>query len=220
MNLTELVDAVYEETNRPDLDTQTAQAVRSSVLKMHTLDFFYKDIASARLVFDSSAYIQQIDTTVFPRYRSLSYFRKDDPALSPYQVNPLLQPPFLNGAGAVNISQSMGFIKILTPDDILDSYGAEKLDVGYQAGTSIWIKSSSAFRMGLLGFYRYPDISDATFDSWIATEYPYSIIYDAASHIAVTGGNQEVSRKMDGPDGLATQAKNALIFANIVAVGS
>lgn len=219
MNLAELIAAVYLETNRPDLEDETKQAVLSSTLKMHSLDFFYKDIVTARIVFESSAYIQQLDTTLFPRYRSLSYFRKDDTSLAAYQQNPLLLPPMFNSVGAVNIAQSMGFVKIITPDAIFDTYGSERRDVGYQAGTTVYIKSSSSFRFGLLGFYRYPDISEEGYESWVANEMPYAIVYDAASHIAVTGGNQEVSRKMDGPDGLATVARTSLINSNIVAVG-
>ena len=44
MDFQTLLSYVYVETNRPDLEAETKSAVFASILKMHGLDFFYKDI--------------------------------------------------------------------------------------------------------------------------------------------------------------------------------
>lgn len=207
MNLQQLINAVYVETNRPDLDTQTMQAILAATLELHGMDLFPKDVETARVVFDAPYYIQQIDTSSLPRFRRLFYARKNSPNLAPYQQNPQLLPPVLDPAtGGVNFSQSMAFLRVLDPNDILDDYGTEKLDVCYLAGSTIWIKSSTALQYAFLGWYQYPslDTSDPSadksypnFKSWIAVERPYAIVYKAASKIFTRNGKQDVSRMYD-----------------------
>lgn len=218
MTLNELIAQVYIKTNRPDLEEQTRQAIVSSTLAMHTMDSFYKDIVTARLVFENANYIQLVDTTEFERWRSLSYFRKNNPDFDAYQQNPLTLP-------VQDYYNRTKFMQVLTPDDILDSYGIEKVDVFYQAGTSIYMKSSTSLRFGLLGFYQYPNVSieddGANFSSWIADEYPFSIIYDATSNILQSIGMTDAARKYDQPEvGLVAVQKKILIMNNIIPVGS
>lgn len=221
MNLADLQAAVYTETNRPDLVAETQQKILASILKIHCMDFFYKDIATTEAIFEAAAYVQTLDTTDFPRYRALSYFRKNDPSLSAYQQNPTLLPPLYSSVGAPT-SLSMGFLKVITPDDILNEYNQEKLDVCYQVGATLMMKCSTAIQYGLVGWYQYPNIStDPTaFDSWIAREFPYAIIYDAASAVLQSIGMTDAARKYDDPrSGLATTNMNIVVMNNIVAQG-
>lgn len=221
MTLTELMNAVYTETNRPDLIAETQQKVFASIFKLHCMEFFYKDIATSEAIFDTAAYVQTIDTSAFPRYRSLSYFRKNDPSLLQYQLNPTLLPPLYSGAG-LPTATSMGFLTVITPDNILDEYRAERLDVCYQAGGTLYIKASTAITYGLVGWYQYPNLSTdpAAFDSWIAREFPYAIIFDAASGVLQSIGMTDAARKYDNEkDGLATTQRNIVIMNNIVAQG-
>lgn len=238
MNFTELVNAVITDINRPDMgfvsqggDGQIPQAVVSSTLKMHGLDFFYKDIKTARIIFDTAAYIHDLDLTGFARFRSISYVRKDDPSLASYQQNPTLVPPLFSGTGAVNFKQSMHFLKILSPDDILDSYGVEKLDVAFQAGDSLYIKSSSLLQYALIGWYAFPNVDTtivngvdgANFYSWIARDYPYAIVYDASSAVLQSIGETDASRAYmattPGAEGQAVRHRINLVNSSIVAVG-
>lgn len=218
MTLAELLAAVYVETNRPDLVAETTQKVKSATLNLHCIDFFYKDIQSAQVVFDETAYIQQLDTGGLPFYRSLSFLRKNDPTLSAWQQDPLNLPTLQNAAVTPNIS--MGFIEIITPDNILDEFGVERLDVAYQAGSVVNIKSSTSLLYALIGYYRYPDIKDASFNSWIARELPYAIVYNAASAVLQSIGMMDAARKFDHPEtGLATEQVRTLRMNNIVARG-
>lgn len=235
MNFTQLVNAVYTETNRPDLVAETIQKVLASALKLHCCDFFYKDIATTEAIFDAAAYIQTLDVSAFPRYRSLSYFRKNDPSLSTYQQNPTILPPLYTASGQPS-NLSMGFFRVITPDDILDEFLQEKFDVCYQAGQTLFFKSSTAVQYGLVGWYQYPNldytldangnpVDSINFDSWVAREFPHAIYYDAASAVLQTIGMTDAARKYDAPagngfdGGLATQAMKSLIMNNIVAQG-
>jgi hypothetical protein len=226
-----LVDSVYTETARPDLVAETLSAVINATLRMHCIDFWYKDINSAQIVFDAAGYVQVLDTTALPRFRSISYMRKNDPSLATYQQNPSILPPLTASFAGIPLSilLTMGFLKILTPTDILDDYGAEKLDVAYQVGSSIMLKSSTSLQYVLAGWYAYPNVdtknNGLNFDSWIAREMPYAIIYAATSQIFQTIGQNDTSRKYDAPasrdfdGGLVQQQIRMLQISNTVAQG-
>jgi hypothetical protein len=183
MNLSQLVEAVYSQTNRPDMVAETLQAVLEATLSVHTIENFYKDIQESVVVFDQSLqYIQTLDTTVIPFYRNMAYIRKTGYILG--ATNPGESP--LNGVNLQTYPPvSLGFMQRVDIGDILDSYGYEKTDVWYQAGSQINLKSSTALQFATIGWYKYPNI-DATgvnFSSWIADEMPYVIIYKAAAGI-------------------------------------
>lgn len=222
MTLAQLITAVYTETNRPDLVDETLQKILFSTLKMHNLDFFFKDIQTAEVIFDTAAYLQVLDTSSIPRFRSISYLRKNDPTLSVYQQNPTILPPLFS-LSQQSVAAETRVLTIIAPDDIFDEFGAEKYDVAYQAGNNICIKSSTSLQYVLAGWYKFPNLDTAVpanFDSWIAVEHPYAIVYDAASAILQTIGMNEASRKFDDPRvGLATVAIQQLINSNIVAKG-
>jgi hypothetical protein len=166
MDFPTLVAEVVKDTNRPDMsslqggDGQIEQKVASSTLYLHSMDYFLKDILEASVIFDQAAFIQTLDTTEFPRFRSLAYARKDDPTLSSFQQNPSILPPLFNSSGAVNMQQSMAMFELITADSIFDElrYGSEKLDVMYQAGDVVNFKSSSSFKQLRFGWYAFPNV--------------------------------------------------------------
>lgn len=201
MNFTELVDAVYTETGRPDLVAQTQQQVVGSTRKMHGLDFFFKDIATVQALFDITGYVQTLDTSVLPLYRSMMYVRKWDPTFQSSQLNPTILPPLTNSVnGVISPNIALAFLDPLAPDDIFSTYGQEKTDVYYQVGSTLMMKSSTSFIQALIGYYKHPDTRAVTFTSWIAEEFPFAIIYDAASAILQKTGKQDVARKYDAGD--------------------
>jgi hypothetical protein len=170
MTLTELVNAVYELTNRPDLTTLTSQTVKSSTLKAHQSDYYPKDLFESGVDFGSSAYFQEFQyREVLPRWRATKFFRKYD---------------------AVN-SSAGDFFTLITPEQVLDSYKITREDVYYLAGDVFQFRSSSEFQYALMGCYLNPDIADATFTSWVALDHPYAIVYDAASIIFKAIGKDE-----------------------------
>lgn len=180
MNLQQLVDAVYTETNRPDLVPETLQSVLEATLSCHLADNWMCDLTEAEIVFNQASYIQLLDTSVIPSFRQASYLRKTDVSQGSYEQNPNLIPSLWpQGPRRYN------FLKEIGLSDILDEYGYEKLDVWYQAGNQINVKSSTSFQYMLLGYYKYPilDSTGATYSSWIADNLPYMIIYRAAGSL-------------------------------------
>lgn len=181
MTFAQLVAAVYTETNRPDLVAETTQALLEAVLTIHCSETFYKDIRESLIVFDNAnAYIQQIDTTVLGLFRSVSYVRKTDPGINmAEQFNSNLPN------GSYLTSQQLISLKRMDPSDPFDSYGYEKTDVWYQAGNQLNMKSSTPLGYAKIGYYAYPQLDGggANFNSWIANELPYCLIYKAAANI-------------------------------------
>lgn len=246
MDLANIIANIYTATNRPDLSGETLQAAIASTLKMHTMDFWFRDIQTAQVVFDTSAYVQVLDTNTIPKFRTTAYARKNDPTLATYQQNPLILPPLYNSPIGIpyGIDETMRFFKIITPTSILDKeYGDEILDTAYQVGDSLMFKSLSTFQYLLYGWYAFPNVDTTTtgtvnitlgentftisvyplFSSWVARDYPYAIIYDAASAILQSIGMTDAARKFDNPDpnnpGLVASHVQALTKANIVAEG-
>lgn len=164
--LANLVTEVYLLTKRPDLETATKMAVKNATLKLHTSDFFAKDLFEAGINFPSAAFQQQLEyRTLLPRWRALKYIRKV--------------------SQDVTTGEFVGtdFLTILSPEAVLDSYGIAKDDIAYIAGEVINIRSSTSEQQYILGCYIHPVLSEETFSSWIANEYKEAVLYDAAATI-------------------------------------
>lgn len=230
MNFADLVENVVSDTGREDLgfvsdggDGQILKAVFAAILAVHSADFFYKDISTAEMIFNSSAFIQSMDTTALPRFRALAYVRKWDPSYNAAQLNPSILPPLRDGSSLYNTTLALDFLELIDYDDIFDSYKTEKQDVMYVAGTTVNMKSSTSMTMAKIGWYAHPflDIPNngAGLVSWIAQEYPYAIIYKADSIIFNSTGDLDRSRKYDSPGGLVSEWIAKLIASNVTAKG-
>jgi hypothetical protein len=169
MTLTELQAEVYTLTNRPDLVAQTLTAVRAATLKAHQADYYWKDLFETGVSFDSALFLQSLDyRTLIPLFRSMKYIRK---ATS-------------NGTlGAV--------LTLKLPETVFDSYNEEIVDVYYMAGFVVQIKSSTALQYIALGCYLNPNISVSGYNSWIALDHPYAIVYEAAAAVFKMIGKTE-----------------------------
>lgn len=162
MTLTELIAEVYTITNRPDLVAQTLTAVRSATLKLHQSDYYYKDLREQGVSFSSAEYLQQLEyRTLFPKWRALKYIRKSD------------------AAG----TDTGRFFEIILPENVLDDYKLNRSNVAYVAGELIQMRSDTQFQYMIVGRYDNPDITQGGYDSWIALDHPYAIIFEAASTV-------------------------------------
>lgn len=244
MTFNDIVQQVILDTARPDMgpsvaggvytggvfpgggDDRIPMRVASATLSLHTFrgHFFYKDVVTSLVKFETSAYIQEIDAQSLPRYRSLCYARKWDPTLAAYQANPLLIPPLYDSNGFIVSPNTLGLLEVLTnPNDIFDSYHAEKVDVCYQVGSTVMIKSSSSINQMLIGYYAYPNLdwTRGNFDSWIAREFGQAVVDSAVSFIFSSIGKQEQARKYDDPrTGLVPMWVNTIVSGNIQPAGS
>jgi hypothetical protein len=169
----ELCNDVYTITNRPDLVAETKLAVKAATLKMHQSDYYYQDLYESGISFTDPLTTQQVDIlNLFPRYRALKYFR------------------FYDGSGT---GLARDFFQILTPNELIDSYGVDKVNVVYVAGSILQVKSREVISLALLGIYQNPILDETTFNSWIAAQFPYAIIFDAARLVFKQIGQDEQS---------------------------
>lgn len=173
----DLVADVITVTNRPDLVDLTKLAVRHATLKAHKLDFFPKDIYETGIQWQTPAYIQSLEyRNLVPRWRALKYLRKYDFTTSPGKAGDIF--------------------KVITPELILDDYNFQKDNVCYLAGESLEIRSNTKDANMLLGCYRHPDTTEATYDSWVALDQPTAIVYEAARSVFKQIGYDEQASEM------------------------
>jgi hypothetical protein len=175
-NLNALAADVFTITNRPDLTAETYLALRAATLKAHQSDFFPKDLLETALMFDTSSYQQSLQyKQIFPRWRALKYVRKYD-----------------------NVNLTPGkFIEIASVDSTLDSYAINREDICYIAGSNLQIRSIDQQQYYLIGIYQHPDVTTTGYDSWIADEHPFAIIYEAARAVFKMIGFDEQSATFD-----------------------
>jgi len=196
MTLAELYAEVYLLTNRDDLVAQTAAAVRSATLKIHQLDYFYKDTFETGISFSAAAYLQQLEyRLVIPRWRALKYLRKTDLA------------GFDDGQ----------FIEIIPiPEFVEDQYKINKPDVCYVAGDMLQIRSATKLQYAILGCYRNPDITPLGYSSWVALDHPYAIIFEAAKSIFFQTGDSD---QFAAYSRMAAEEQQLVRISNIQAQG-
>lgn len=171
MTYDELVAEVVTLTGRPDLaTTKIPVCIRMATLKAHQSDYYFKDLKEQPLIFGDSLYLQSINyRELFPRYRALKYLRKYEP-----------------------VGQMEGkFFTLIDPLEARDEYDTNVLDAYYVAGDIIQLRSSTPLTNVLFAFYQNPDITAASFNSWVALEHPYAIVYEAAAALFKTIGYDE-----------------------------
>lgn len=234
MTFSELVDGICLEVNRPDFtfesdggDGRAVAAALASLRYLHLRDFYVRDIKTAVLSFDSAAYIQLVDFSALPNFRSLAYIRKWDPTYSTSQQNPSTSPPG-------NASTALGFLREIKPPNIFDEFGLEQSDVYYMAGDTVYIKSSTSISQAFIGYYAVPTFQPgndgrySSLNSWIAASYPDAVIYHAASKLYASIGMQDKARTYDSPPnprtgyegGLVAQQLRLIDISNVTGVGS
>ena len=177
MTFDELVAEVYLITNRPDLVAETKSAVKSATLKAHKTDFYSKDIFETGVEFETAEFRQSLDyISLLSNFRALKYFRRVE-----------------------DENDDVGmFLDIITPEEILDSYGINRSDIAYVAGRVLEIRSSVTFSKALLGCYVLPIVREGAYLSWVAEQAPYAIIYEASRVIFKAIGYDEQSATFSG----------------------
>jgi hypothetical protein len=195
MTLTELQNEVYAITNRPDMATQTQSAVRNATLSIHQADYFYKDLFETGIDLEVEDFLQAFDyLNPMPRFRSIKYIRKSD----------------ASGTGDGK------FLDIVVPELVTDAYKINRTDIAYLAGDIIQIKSSTPLRYILVGAYVNPDITVASFSSWVARDHPFAIVALAAARIFKQVGKDSEYAVWTGE---ARDELNKVRISNIVAKG-
>jgi hypothetical protein len=197
MNYADLVAEVYTITNRPDRVAETASAIKSATLKAHHSDFYIKDIMECGIQFPTAEYVQNwAYRNDIPNMRAAKYFRLYDISGVTPTAGQKLDP----------IDATMA----------LDEYGLEKLNVWYAAGPFITIRTKVPYSNFLVGVYLNPIVTQTGYNSWIADDHPYAIIYEAAAQVFKAVGKDEESATYRSmvPEEIAGLARS-----NILGVG-
>lgn len=223
MNYSDLVNEVYTLTNRPDLVNETASAVKSATLRAHHVDYFYKDIVEMSYQFPVLQFWQQLQLSQLPGFRSLKYLRKFYPGTSPQNPpqqdgSPNNLPPLYGGYYAPGANLPDGrFFEIITPEEVLDSYGINRIDIAYIGGQTINLRSGDTFQTLLTGYYAHPSIIPANWNSWISAEFPYAIVFAAAATVFKTIGYDEQNQQYQA---LMQSEYEMLQMSNVLQTGS
>lgn len=161
------MERTYELTKRPDLVDVTKNAVKAATLKLHSSDFYHKDLFETGISFDTAKYIHKLSIKeLLPTHRATHYLRK-------------VAVDFGSETGYVGAD----FLESIHPLYSKDDYGIDRTDVFYAAGQIINIRLSTEEDKLLGGFYLYPTLSDEQYESWIAREMTEAIMYDAAATV-------------------------------------
>ena len=199
MNLAQLQQEVYALTNRPDLVPETLSAIKAATLKCHHSDFFYKDLQTAQLTLATADFTNQFDTAALLRYRAMSYIRKWYPTGVSVQT---LLPTGKPGS----------FLTPISTDEVLDSYQRDRNNVYYIAGTTVQLKTHDQLATFLCSWYAHPSIDIANFQSFIAVEHPYAVVYEAAGAVFKMIGYDEQSTRYSA---LSAEQLQMLKMSNI-----
>lgn len=186
MTLAELLAEVYALTNRPDLSAESTSAIKAALLKMHHVDFFYKDLQAALVSLPGTDFVASFETSLLPRFRAMKFIRK----WYATSLNTQVWPAANGMAGP--------FLTLKEPSDILSSYGRELLDIYYVAGTSVNIRTSDAPPKLLVSWYQNPNATLAGLNAgtdWVCIEHPFAIVFDAASSVFKMIGYDEQSAR-------------------------
>lgn len=195
MNLAELKSEVYTLTARPDLVAETSSAIKSATLKAHQSDYYYKDLFESGIAFSTSDFVQNLDyRALLPTWRALKYLRKFD----------------------ITSSTPGRELTIVVPENVFDDYKIQKQDICYGAGAFIQINSSTQEQYYLLGAYLNPNITDTGYNSWVALDHPYYIIFDATATVFKAIGKDDEATTYRQ---LMAEQLAMLRAANILAVG-
>lgn len=161
-------------TNRPDLVGETTLAIKAATLKAHQSDDYIKDFQEYSVQFSAADFYQSLE------YKALiALWRK------PRYIRKFTNLPVPGAPGK--------FLAYIEPEKVVDTYGDSRTDIYYVAGANIQIRSSDLLQYILVGVYTNPDITTTGFNSWIADDHPFAIIYEAAAIVFKTIGYDEQS---------------------------
>lgn len=173
MDYTTIYNEVINLTNRPDLADETRLAIQKTTAKLHQLDFWYKDLDEVVIGNLPQDYKFSLDIpSNFARFRAFNYLRMLDANNNPQEE-----------------------LELISPKQVFDSFQQERTNVFYVGGMSLNCRLANTRPAMIVGYYQYPDVGVATggvgtttFSSWIANEYPYAIIEEAAAQVFRTIG--------------------------------
>lgn len=174
MTYAELIAEIKLLSKRGDIDDKIAIALRMTTLRAHRVDFFWRDHVEANVTFANSQ-IVTIPISSFTRFRQVNYIQYYDSA-----------------SGLVG-----GMLSPVEPGHVIDEHGYFKTDAWYLSGTNIQANFRFPTTGARVGYWQNPDLSTATYNSWIATELPDILVQGSLAWILNATGNQEEARALN-----------------------
>lgn len=169
---TDLVAEVIAVTNRPDLTAEIDLGLRQALRTAHKSAKFWRDLAVVPVTGLALDALQQIPIAAnLPQFRQAIYVKSNvtDKFYDPVDIT-----------------------------DLVDSYGALKLNTYYGVGTTINIRSSAPEDAYEIAYYKYPIVSPKdNMDSWIATDYGDLLVALTGSLVLGMVGEQEIKATLD-----------------------
>lgn len=165
-------------TNRPDLDAESAIALRAATTNAHLTDAYFRDFAVTQVQLPNSSNQLGLNIpTLFGLTRGFSSIRPIDQSYN------LLTP-----------GQDQ-LIEIVEIGDIYDSeYGNLRTNIAYASGSNLVIRCPIQCWGYAVEWLKAPQTRRDLYDSWIAQSAPAIIIYWAAALVFNTNGNEEKAK--------------------------
>lgn len=190
----DLTNDILTLVKRPDLTDAIALHAKNAILKAHSADFFKQDLYENAFNVASAAVQYSIDhKALISRFRKWKYINVIDPI-------------------TLDITQPLTPIEI---ENFLDTYGYKQDYSFYLAGQYTQIRVSGSDQYFNFGCYVYPDVTLQS-PSWIADEFPFAIVYEAARTMFKSIGFDEQSSAMQE---LVSEAYAEVKAAGISTVG-
>lgn len=179
---TDLYDSMLENvialTARPDLEAETAIALRAATTNAHLTDAYVRDCVTQYVQIPNAVGAVSLNiSTLFPQFRGISKVR-------PADVN-----------GNLISMGDRGGIEIVELGDVFDQeYGTLRTNLAYVSGDSLVIRSPYNVNGFVIDWFRAPKVRRTEYDSWIAQLAPTIIELWAAALVFSTNGNDEKAR--------------------------
>ena len=160
---------------RPDLADMSTLHIKNAILKAHSADFWIKDLFETNFAFGSKETVYTLyPETLIPRFRAMKYLNVIDP----------------------DTGWIVRKIEKIDVGQFLDPYSYIRDNVYYQAGNAMKIRVSAKYDTYGIGCFLFPDTT-LTVPSWIADQYPFAILYEAARTMYKIIGKADESRSME-----------------------
>jgi hypothetical protein len=210
MTYAELLAEIKLLSKRGDIDDKIAIALRMTTLRAHRLDFFWRDhveVNISSLSQDTDPTLYTIDvTTQLTRFRQVNYVQYYDP-----------------DSGALG-----AMLDEIDPSNQTDEYNYWRGNVWYMSGTNLNIRFDYPSNGARLGYWQNPDVSAASYNSWIKDELPDLLVQGSLAYLFNMMGKQEEARALNRMVGFEPDPANRapgmtlvgqLLGANIRATG-
>lgn len=177
----QLRTVAFEHTKRPDLVAMTDLAIQTAVMRAHHVDFFPRDQYEAVVTYDLPGVLPYVDIPTLSQQSTIARLRAVKTCFGLEQGTYALVEQFEHRE----------------TDDFYDGEGYMRVGVYSIMGDTLRIVPGNPTGLLRVNYYRNPDVSVASFSSWIADLYPDFVGAWAAQGVLTRIGFREVASTMN-----------------------